>query len=348
MEQPIGTSQLSFTIDQYYRIRCSHRNKRSRNDEDDLQNSNVLELNVPPNLDEWETVRLRLLQQQQQYPYTNVNPMMLQKQYQKLQATILLHLGYLLHSKTSMPLIQSICSCWEFMPTRIMEQDQDYHPNKMTDDATMVLCQVMQLAKEANHDMTLTIGARIAQKWCQQDGEHDTTIMDILNQQRPSTPNKTIPTMKQILEILASSDTTIPEKQTVLLQLQHTEVTTLLIEDPTVLWNQLARCCQVPDLEESCLAIWTNIVIKNDNDYYGTLLVRMPKVLDAIVLAMRRSTTPALDLLVRLSDTVVNQSIMARHYGLVSTLVRSVRIMPQNDDKRILVKNRILQLAELL
>ena len=367
MVRPIRPSQSSFIIEQYYRIRCFHRNKRSRNDDDSLHHADVLELNVPPNLDEWETVRHRLLQQsqsqQQSQPNNkNVDPLTLQQQqYQKLQATILLHLGYLMHSKTSMPLIQSICSCWELMPTIIMElkhhQDQD-HPqhhyqhdhcnHKMIDDATLVLHQVMQLAKELNNDTTLTICARIAQNWYHPDNKHDPAILDILKQQQPSTSNKDIPTMTQLVETLASNNSTIPERQTVLRQLQHMETTILLMENPNVLWNQIAQCCQIPDFEELCLVIWTNIVIQNDNDYYGTLLVRIPKVLDAIVLAMKKSTTPAMDLLVRLSNTVVNRTIMASHHGLISTLVRSVRIMPHNNEKRMVVKKCILQLAELL
>ena len=319
-----------FTIDH-----CYNNKKRPRHDID------ILELSVPPNLDEWETVHLRL---------RNAS---IPTDRHKLHCTIVLHLGYILrHGRSAdMPMIKAICASWALLT-----------PNESTDS---ILCQVMRLADtdlfltclRIARTMQLAEGSEVLKYVSQVVGLRDTkesrlelldraiqlvTTSGIHQVHDPQHDNES--NVRQLIDKLGSKETD-DTRQKALHQILTRKQPEALMDCPDLL-TRIARCCTDSfDLQETCLAIF--IKLSKDN-YNGTILVRIPKVLDAIVVAIRSNHESSMTLLLHLSDTVVNRCLMARHAGILSSMIQFVRNMSPHNAKKSIVKERIFQLAELL
>jgi hypothetical protein len=381
---------MAFTIDQYYN---NPKRKRPR-----LDAADVLELNVPPNLDEWETVRHHLSRKATRntgsadgFATTDDAATAAAAAAtdcdNNLYSTILLHLGYLLFHSSDDALIRSICSCWACLPP------QDTHRT----DALQILATLIQRAALQNNDRaeTMLVCLQIIkkQRYCEENENENEDLNVVVKQLMASTapaPATTtddgVSLLDRAIQFIASSTTerilpdppiskrptvtdllhdlgsTYHAQQRALHHILDYDPTTLMTKHHPQLLTAMVRCAQIPELHDSCLNLWLHLC--QHHPYHATLLVRTPKVLDAIVAVASSTPTSssasspdslnesaavsaAVALILLLSDIVVNRSIMAHHGGLLTAMIRMVRTMNENKTK-CLMKERILLLAAVL
>ena len=384
-------SDMAFTIEQYYN---NPKRKRPRVDAEV-----VLELNVPPNLDEWETVRQYLSKKAKRNSADNTDDTddPASDCDNTLYSTILLHLGYLLFHSNDDAMIRSICSCWAYLPlqdtyrtdakhilvTLIQRSASTVPKNDITAEIMLVCLQIVKKQRyceeeSKDEDLTMVVKQLVANCTTPDHVTANDNGVSLLDQAiqfiTTSTTERILPdptmiskrpTVTDLIHDLGCthhhSQDQQQQQQRALHLIMDYDPTTLMTNHHPQLLNAVTRCVQNTDLHDSCLKLWLHLC--QHHPYHATLLIRTPKVLDAIVVVANStssslsslhslnesssSSAAAITLILLLSDIVVNRSIMAHHGGLLTAMIRMVRTLNETKTKS-LMKKRILLLAAMM